>query len=99
MLSSVLRSKIAVHVNIQIMRAFVNIRHAVKSQPDSQLSQTLKLIQTQIDKIEATHLVDHTILTTKMTELSREVRRVSDVLDAFQDTHIVIKRPEDHSVL
>ncbi len=97
MLSSTLSSDVAIAINLRIIRAFIALRHLVNEDAKyTTLQKTIRHIETRIDAIEATHLVDNTILATKVTELSRDVRRVSDTLDSFQDAHIVIKRPEDY---
>jgi hypothetical protein len=49
MLSSVLRSKVAIQINISIMRAFVAIRHTISPKPSSQLP----LIQQEMNELKA----------------------------------------------
>ena len=103
MLSGVLRSKLAVEVNIRIMRAFVALRQAILAQPEyALLQETVKSIESRMDAIEANHTVDHLRVSGKMMQLSGdfqdfrgEILRVSALFDHFQDNHIVIKRPED----
>ena len=41
------------------------------------------------------NLVDHTVTSGKTIQLSREVRRLSEIFDQFQDTHIILKRPDE----
>ncbi len=103
MLSTVLKSKIAIEINIRIMRAFVEIRQMISTLPEYEvLKQTVKQIESRMDTIEANHLVDHTIIAGKVTHLSKDTRHIredvrhfSEILDHFQNTHIIIKRPEE----
>ena len=103
MLSSVLNSEISVQINIRIMRAFVEIRQLIAVQPEYELlKQTVRRIESRMDVIEGNHLVDQMVMTGKLTQLSKETRefrqeiqRFSEILDDFQDTHLIIKRPED----
>ena len=52
MLSTVLNSEIAIEINIQIMRAFIKIRHYTLSQPDTntQIAELRKLLMLYIEK-------------------------------------------------
>ena len=52
MLSGLLNSDIAINVNIQIMRAFVKLRHYTLSQPDTnvQIAELRKLLMLYIEK-------------------------------------------------
>jgi phage regulator Rha-like protein len=96
MLSSVLKSKIAVEINIRIMRAFVEIRQISASTPEYHtLADALKKIEYRMEVIEANYLVDTTLVSAKTTQLSNQVRRLSETLDLFQDTHIIIKKPDE----
>ncbi len=94
MLSSVLKSKLAVQINISIMRAFVEIRGIAVSNPGYQpLSDTIKQIESRVDALEANHLVEHMTMSGKMMQSTQELRRLSDAFDQFQDANIVIRRP------
>jgi len=103
MLSSVLKSKMAIEINIRIMRAFVELRKTIAEHPEyTILRETIKHIESRMDTIEANHLVDNTIIGTKITQLSkdtqevrRELLKFSKTLDEFQSAHIIIKKPED----
>ncbi len=96
MLSGVLKSKVAVEINIRIMRAFVEIRRLAASSPSYQhLADTIRRIESRMDTIEGNHLVDNTLLSGKTTQLSKEVRKLSEAFDRFQDSNILIKRPEE----
>ncbi len=103
MLSSVLKSKIAVQINIQIMRTFVEIRRTISAEPEYPLlKQVIKRIESRMDTIEANHLVDHTLISGKLTHLSKVVQdnrqdleTFSKILDQFHETHLIIKRPDE----
>jgi hypothetical protein len=96
MLSGLLKSQVAVEVNIRIMRAFVELRRLIAVQPEyALLKETIKQIESRMDSMGADHLVDNATLSHKMSQLSSEVRRLSEAFDQFQEAHIVIKRPEE----
>jgi hypothetical protein len=102
MLSSVLNSELAIDINIKIMRAFVSLRRSIAIHPEyALLKETVKFIESRMDTIEANHLVDQITMNKKITHLSKDmydirddVRRISDILDHFQDAHVIIKRPD-----
>jgi hypothetical protein len=102
MLASVLKSETAIDVNIKIVRAFVSLRRSIAVHPEySLLKETVKCIESRMDTIEANHLVDQITMNKKITHLSKDmydirddVRRISDILDHFQDAHVIIKRPD-----
>ncbi len=103
MLSSVLNSGIAIEINIRIMRAFVALRQIIAAQPEYELlKEKIRRIELEVRDIHSQPLVEDQRISGKVTQLSREVqvlrenvRYVSEVLDQFQDAHIVIKRPEE----
>lgn len=103
MLASVLNSDIAIGINIKIVRAFVELRQTIAAHTEyDALKETVKRIESRMDTIEANHLVDHTLITGKMTKVSKEMgdirsnmQHVSELFDQFQDAHIIIKRPEE----
>lgn len=103
MLSTVLKSKIAVERNIRIMRAFVELRKIVPSNYEYEpLPQIKSLIESRMDTVEANHLVDHLLMSNKVTQLSKDVHEMredfkhfSSILDEFQNAHIIIKRPDE----
>lgn len=95
MLSGMLKSDIAVEINIKIMRAFVALRQIIAAQPEYEiLKETVRRIESRMDTMEAHCLVDNALISGKTTQLSREVQRLSEIFDQFQESHIVIKRPE-----
>ena len=94
MLSGVLKSRVAVEINIRIMRAFVELRQVIASQPEyEQLKDRIKRIESQMEAMTANNMVDGIIVEKKLTSMSADIRRVSEVLDGFQESYIVIKRP------
>ncbi len=93
MLSSVLKSKIAVQVNIKIMRAFIEMRHAMASQPQ------YELLKERIKRIESDLLIENKLMSGKLTQLSQKVHEISELFDRFQDSHIVIQRPNNGEYL
>ncbi|MGE4169116.1 MAG: ORF6N domain-containing protein [Candidatus Margulisiibacteriota bacterium] len=103
MLSGILRSDIAVEINIRIMRAFVELRQIIAAQPEyALLKETVGRIESRMDTIEANHLVDHMLISGKVTQLSKDVqdirndiRHISELFDQFQSAHIIIKRPDE----
>ncbi len=96
MLSTVLKSKIAIEINIRIMRTFVDLRRVITSKPEYEiLREKLLRIEAEVKVIHSDHKVDIKLLSDKMIIMNHDIRRISEVFDQFQDAHIVIKRPED----
>ena len=96
MLSGILKSKIAVEINIRIMRAFVELRKAISVNPDyEQLKEKVRRIESQMEAISTNNMVDGILVEKKLTTMSADIRRISETLDNFQDGYIVIKRPEE----
>ena len=94
-LSSVLNSKIAITINKKIIKVFVELRKQIAINPSyALLSEKIKKIEAEQESIKLAHEMDAKIVTTKVTQLSREVKKMSQILDEFQDTHLIIKRPE-----
>lgn len=105
MLSGVLQSKLAIEINIRIMRTFIELRHMIADHPEYLLlKETVKSIELKVETIEANHLVDTMMMSGKVTKLSQDVlafrddlQRISVLFDQFQNSHILIKRPEEGS--
>jgi hypothetical protein len=103
MISSIIRSSIAIQINIRIMRAFVEIRSLVASHPEYELlREKMRRIESEVKENKLGQLVENQIMAGKIGHLSREVHEIktttqtfSQVLDQFQDAHIIIKRPSD----
>ncbi len=101
MLSSVLKSDIAIAINIKIVRAFVELRQLISG------NNTYLLLQKQLRRIEAeqetpqveqsairlNQQIDTKLLSDKVLHLSKQVSKMSEILDEFQDSHLIIKRP------
>ncbi len=91
MLSGLLRSKIAVQVNINIMRAFVAIRHAVASLQNSdlrfeQLSHKIDQLNSYVEEI----LRDQNDINEQQgqlnAEISVQIEAINDALDELRET-------------
>jgi hypothetical protein len=96
MLSSVLTSKIAVQVNIQIMRAFIEIRQQLAIHPEyDALRATVFRIEAELTAVKSAQVVDTRTVADKVMSLSRDVRRISDTLDEFQSAYVTICRPKE----
>gem|GEM_PF-5965923 len=108
MLSSVLKSPIAIEISVKIIRAFVELRQQVSAHPEYALLREMvkrieaeyKMVRSEQQRSRAeqesakmTQLVDTRLLTDKVTQLRHKVNTMSAILDEFQDTHLIIKRP------
>jgi len=88
MLSSVLRSTIAVQINIKIIRAFVDLRQQISSSPEyALLNERVRRIEAEIETLKTQHKVESVLVEGKVSKLSRETLRMTQVLDEFQNTH------------
>ena len=97
MLSSVLKSKIAVQINIKIIRAFIELRQQISSHPEYELlREKIRRIESEQDSLKAIYNLDSKIVENKVIKLSSEVYRMSQILDEFQDSHLIIKRPTEY---
>lgn len=102
-LSNVLNTDLAISINRKIIKIFVEIRNqvAVGSQVQTLKEKILKIeaeqetVRLAIDSVELSQTVDNKILSDKMVKLSQKVHRMMQLLNEFQDTHLLIKRPED----
>ena len=105
MLSSILRSERAIQINILIMRLFVELRKHISSNPDyvvlnnrlSQIENTQlrldseqKQIINAIDNVQLEQKIDSITQTQKVNQLSEKVGTLSQVMNEFQNSHIVI---------
>ena len=96
MLSGILKSPIAVEINIRIMRTFVEIRQAISIQPEyCQLKDRVRHIELQMESFSVHSTVDGTILDRKIMSMSTDTKRISETIDKFQDTHVIIKRLDE----
>jgi len=88
-LSNVLRSKIANEISVKIIRVFVHLRTQVFTNSD------FIALKEQVRRIESDNIVDKKLLHDKMSQISRELNRMSSVLNDFQNSTCFLKRPED----
>ena len=96
MLSSVLKSKVAIEINIRIMRAFVEVRQTIAIEPEyALLKGRVNVIESQIETINSNNLVDKSMIERKITSMSGDIRRISEAFDSFQEGHIIIQKPDD----
>jgi hypothetical protein len=89
MLSSVLKSKVAVQVNIKIMRVFVETRHLIAEKPE------YDILKEQIKRLESKSKT----MSGELSELGEKVQEISLLFETFQENHIVIRRPDDGDYL
>ena len=87
MAASILNSPVAIEVNRRLIKAFVYLRKQVFEHND------LKILKEQIRRIESENSVDKKIVSDKLQKVSQKVNQLSDVLNEFQSSHIVLKRP------
>ena len=94
-LSSILKSDIAVRVNKLIIKTFVELRRQITTNPSYELlKEKVRRIESEFAEYKLTQGVENNIVTNKLTQLSRKVNHISNILDEFQDTHLIIKRPD-----
>jgi hypothetical protein len=91
MLSSVLRSETAIQVNINIMRAFVAIRHAVAAMQTADLK--YEQLSHKVDQLNAyveTILHDQNDINEQQdqlnTEIAVQIEAINDALDELRET-------------
>jgi hypothetical protein len=89
MLSSILKSEIAIEINIKIIRAFIELRKTISAYPE------YELLKEKIKRIESDILIQDKVSDHKMTKLSSKVHELSIVFDQFQTAHIIVRKPEE----
>ena len=99
MLASVINSKLAIEINRKVIKIFIELRNLNTSIPilkEKILRMEAEQESTKIavESLQLYQKLDNKILTDKMTQVSREVNRISTILDEFQDNNIIVKRPE-----
>lgn len=100
MLSSVLRTKTAIAVNLKIIDVFISIRrHLASTEVLLTLQEQFKRLEPEQDRLELTQKIDIKILGDKLTHMSRDLQRFSQVLDEFSDAHLIIKRPNEEHLI
>ena len=82
MLSGLLNSDIAVKVNIQIMRAFVQLRHYVLTKPDTneQIAELRKLLMLYIEKNDK-RVNDIIIALNNLLNIPKQTKRIGFTTD------------------
>jgi hypothetical protein len=103
MLSSVLNSDIAIRINIRIMRVFIEIRSTVSNHPQNViLAEKIRRIEQELQTANMTQLIENHLHSDKLTHLSRHVHTLSqkvdqfsEILAQFQNTHVIVKRPDE----
>ena len=96
MTASILKSSIAIQINQKIIEAFIMLRKQVSIGANhSVLSEKIKHIESRIDTVELSQRIDAKLESDKIVKLSSDVRQLSKILDDFQSSHIVIKRPDE----
>jgi hypothetical protein len=95
MAASILNSDVAIEVNRRLVKAFVYLRRHIFEHSDLKaLKEQVKKIESEQENIKLNQTLDTKIQSTKLTQLSREVMRLSKVLDDFQESHIVLKKSD-----
>ena len=98
MLSGVLRSKVAVQVNINIMRAFVAVRQAIAALQSSELR--YEQISRKVDQLNAhveeiLHSQDNInqLQSQFNSEVALQIEVINDALDQLREKKMVPKNP------
>jgi len=102
-LSNVLSTEIAISINRKIIKIFVDLRNEIALGADiSMLREKVLKIETEqefvrsaIERVALSQKIDVRLLSEKMMHMSGKVSQMSLLLDEFQDSHLIIKRPED----
>ncbi|MSR88118.1 MAG: ORF6N domain-containing protein [Candidatus Margulisbacteria bacterium] len=105
MLSSILNGKVAIEINILIIRAFIEMRQTALVYPEYELIvEKVKRIEAEMKANNMTNLAENYLQSDKLLQLSREVKSLnqrlegfSDILDQFHNAHIIIRRPQEDS--
>ena len=95
MISSVIGSEFAIEINRKIIQVFVELRNQISLNTDIPLlrEKILKL-EASVDEIKTGLKLEGKLVSDKVTHLSRKVLNMSQILDEFQDSHLIIKRPD-----
>ena len=110
MLASILNSEVAIRVNQKIIEAFVEIRQIATTHPEYELlRERIRRIESEARESKMERQCESRRVEGKLTQLSRSVQETnskldginsvmeffSSVLDEFEKSHIIIKKPED----
>ena len=98
--SSVLKSQVARKMSVFVVRAFVAMKHYLQLPNSSNELRGLidrlerELVNTT-NEIKLQQRIDTARQDKKIEQLSSEFGEIKQILNAFQDNHIIVKRPED----
>jgi len=96
MLSTVLKSKTAIQMNIKIIRAFIELRQQISGNPEYPLlNEKVRRIESDIETMKTNQKFDNNLIEGKLIHMSRKIHKMSQILDEFQDSHLIIKRPNE----
>ena len=96
MAANILNSKIATKISRLIIDVFVSIRKQLLSNPSYEiLAEKIKRIESEVDTLKMHQTVEDNIVFNKFNDMSSQINQMSDILNEFQNSHIVIKKPED----
>ncbi len=94
-LSGILNSKIAIDINIKIIKIFVSLRKQISNNPNFiALKEQIKRIESEQENSKLYQQIDTKLITDKVTKLSGQVHQMSQILDEFQGSNKVIMRIE-----
>ena len=99
-LSSVLKSDVATEMSIRIIRAFIYLKKQINTNSNyTELKEELNQLERQVINIEDTFKLQQKIDTNsqnqKISQLSQRVGELTQIMNEFQNTHLIIKRPEE----
>lgn len=98
MVSSVLKNDRAIKINQSIINAFIELRSQIMLNPSYiLLKEKLTAIESRISSIEDNQKIESLMTSTKVIKLSQEVKSIKDILDDFQNIHVIIKRPDSQN--
>ena len=98
MLSSILNSEIAIEINKKIIRIFISLRQQISLNPQYELlKEKINSLEAETKTIKLNQIVDGRLISDKVTGLSGEVHQISQILNEFQNSYVIVKRPEDGS--
>ena len=94
MLSAILNSDLAIEINIKIIRAFIELRkNIVKKSRYKLLNEKMRRIESEVDILRTNQTIESRRIDEKLLQVSSRTHNSSQILDEFQDTYIIIKRP------
>ena len=95
MLSSVLKSPIAIEVSRKIIKIFIELRHQLTSESEQLISiDRIRSIESEIETLKITQKFDSKRIEEKLIHTSQKLFKMSQILDEFQNTRLIINRPE-----